>query len=195
MDNLPELIERGSFVKQLLVDPGPLLVVCGLGFVGSDVAAAGDRPLNFYIHGAMGTAASLGLGLALARKERRVLALTGDGELMMNVGALATIAAQQPRNLAIVVLDNERLGATGSQRSLTAHGVDIAGIARASGFSDAITVRSREEVPDAIKRLRTEKGPFLAVVKVSRERVRAAVPIWDGVELKARFRNSVVSNQ
>ena len=192
MDNVPGLIERGAFVKELLVDPGPLLVVCGLGFVGSDVAAAGDRPLNFYIHGAMGSAASLGLGLALARKDRRVLVLTGDGELMMNVGALATIAAQQPSNLAIVVLDNERLGATGSQRSLTSHGVDIAGIARASGFPDAITVRSRQEVPDAINRLRTGQTPFLAVVKVSRERVRAVVPVWDGVELKARFRRTLL---
>ena len=73
-----------------------------------DVAAAGDRPLNFHINGAMGAAASTGLGLALARPDRRVLVVTGDGELMMNIGALATIAAQRPRNLAIVVFDNER---------------------------------------------------------------------------------------
>jgi len=191
MDDEPRLIERGPFVKELLADPGPLLIVCGLGYVSSDVAVAGDRPLNFYIHGAMGAAASMGLGVALARKDRRVLVLTGDGELMMNIGSLSTIAAQRPSNLAIVVLDNERLGATGSQRSLTSHGVDIAGIARASGFPDAITVRSSQEVPDAIKRIRTGEGPFLAVVKISRERVHAAVPLWDGVELKARFRKAL----
>jgi thiamine pyrophosphate-dependent acetolactate synthase large subunit-like protein len=191
VNSAPELIERGAFVKELLADGGSLLVVCGLGFVGSDVAAAGDRPLNFYIHGAMGSAASVGLGLALARKDRRVLVLTGDGELMMNVGALATIAAQRPVNLAIVVLDNERLGATGSQRSLTSHGADIAGIARACGFADATTVRSWTQVPDAIKRARTGEGPFLAVIKVTRERVPAAVPLWDGVELKARFRSAL----
>ena len=191
MSNPPELIERGIFVKQLLADPGAMLIVCGLGFVGSDVAAAGDRPLNFYIHGVMGAAASVGLGLALARKDRRVLVVTGDGELMMNIGSLATIAAQRPTNLSIVVLDNERLGATGSQLSLTSHGVDIAGIARASGFPDAITVRSPDEAPNAIKRIRSGDGPFLAVVKVSRERVRAAVPLWDGVELKARFRKAL----
>lgn len=192
MNDKSQLIERGAFVKELLSDPESLLIVCGLGFVGSDVAAAGDRPLNFYIHGAMGAAASVGLGLALARRDRRVLVLTGDGELMMNVGALATIGAQRPDNLAIVVLDNERLGATGSQLSLTSHGVDIAGIARASGFPDAVTVRSWDQAPQTIKRVRTGEGPFLAVIKVSRERVRAAVPVWDGVELKARFRKALI---
>jgi thiamine pyrophosphate-dependent acetolactate synthase large subunit-like protein len=188
----PQLIDRGAFVKELLSDPGQLMVVCGLGYAGSDVALAGDRALNFYIHGAMGAAASMGLGLALARKDRRVLVITGDGELMMNVGALATIAAQRPTNLAIVVLDNERLGATGAQRSLTSHGVDLAGIARASGFPDAVTVRLQAETAKAISRIRKDEGPFLAVVKVNRERVKATVPIWDGVELKVRFRKASV---
>jgi thiamine pyrophosphate-dependent acetolactate synthase large subunit-like protein len=191
VDAAPALIERGPFVKRLLADPGSLLVVCGLGFAGSDAAAAGDRALNFYIHGAMGSAAGVGLGLALARPDRRVLVLTGDGELMMNVGALSTIAAQRPANLAIIVLDNERLGATGLQRSLTSHGADIAGIALASGFRDAVTVRSADQVPEAIARARSGEGPFLAVVKVNRERVRAAVRLWDGVELKARFRRAL----
>jgi thiamine pyrophosphate-dependent acetolactate synthase large subunit-like protein len=184
-------IERGAFIKELLADPGPLLVVCGLGLVSMDVAAAGDRPLNFHINGAMGAAASTGLGLALARPDRQVLVVTGDGELMMNVGALATIAAQRPRNLAIVVLDNEHLGATGFQRSLTGHGADIAGIAKASGFPDAITIRSKAEIAAAIKRVRSGEGPFLAVVKIGNERPRGAMPPWDGVELKTRFRKAL----
>jgi thiamine pyrophosphate-dependent acetolactate synthase large subunit-like protein len=189
----PEQIERGPFIKELLVDPGPLLIVCGLGFAGMDVIAAGDRPLNFHINGAMGAAASTGLGLALARPDRRVLVVTGDGELMMNAGALATIATQRPRNLAIVVLDNERLGATGYQRSVTAHGVDIAGIARASGFVNTMSVRSRDDVPAAIQQLRSGEGPVLALVKVGSKHTRAAMPLWDGVELKARFRKALAS--
>ena len=184
-------IERSAFIKELLVDSGPLLIVCGLGLAGMDVAAAGDRPLNFHINGAMGAAASTGLGLALARPDRRILVVTGDGELMMNIGSLATIAAQRPHNLAIVVLDNEHLGATGFQRSLTGYGADIAGIAKASGFPDAITIRSKDEIPAAIKRVRSGDGPFLAVVKIGNQRTRGAMPPWDGVELKTRFRKAL----
>ena len=109
------MLDRREFVKNLLADRNGLLVVCGLGTPTYDVAACGDHPLNFYLWGAMGGAAMIGLGLALARPERRVLVVTGDGELLMNVGALATIAVMNPPNLAIVCVDNGHYGETGYQ--------------------------------------------------------------------------------
>src|SRR5579862_6813274 len=104
------MLERRKLVKDLLADRGDLMVVCGLGSPTYDVAAAGDHPLNLYLWGAMGGAAMIGLGLALARPDRRVAVLTGDGEALMGLGSLATIGVKQPANLAIVVLDNQHYG-------------------------------------------------------------------------------------
>ena len=106
-------LDRRAVVAELVRDPGELLVVSGLGSATYDVGAAGDRPLNFYLWGAMGGAAMIGLGLALAQPRRHVLVLTGDGEMLMGMGALASIAAAKPPNLAIAVLDNARFGETG----------------------------------------------------------------------------------
>src|SRR3546814_4134998 len=101
-------LHRREAVAELLSGrDGNLLVVSGLGTPGNDVAAAGDHPLNFYLRGAMGHAALVGLGLALAQPTKRVLVVTGDGDMLMGLGALATVADQAPRNLAIVVVDNE----------------------------------------------------------------------------------------
>src|SRR5215469_2147092 len=127
--NEPNGLSRRSAVAQILADRRDTLVVTGLGSPTYDVAAAGDHPLNFYLWGAMGSAATMGLGLALAQPRRRVLVITGDGELLMGLGALATIAAKQPANLAIAVIDNERYGETGMQASHTGVGVDLGEIA------------------------------------------------------------------
>ena len=108
-------LDRRAVVAELLRDPADLLVVTGLGAAAYDVAAAGDRPLNFYLWGAMGGAAMIGLGLAMAQPNRRVLVITGDGEMLMGMGALATITAAGATNLAIAVLDNGRYGETGAQ--------------------------------------------------------------------------------
>ena len=137
MDRIPSEqfpLRRREVAARLLADAGDLLVVAGLGSTAWDVTAAGDRPLNFPLWGAMGGATMVGLGLALAQPERRVLVITGDGELLMGIGSLATIAVQRPPNLAIVVFDNERYGETGMQATHTAHGVDLAGVAAACGF-------------------------------------------------------------
>ena len=113
------------------------LVVPGLGAPTYDVAAAGDHPLNFYLWGAMGGAAMIGLGLALARPDRRVAVITGDGEMLMGLGSLATIGVKQPPNLAIVVLDNRHYGETGMQASHTDAGIDLIGIAKSCRFKHA----------------------------------------------------------
>src|SRR4029077_10159168 len=106
-------LDRRQCVRALLAERGDLLVVSGLGAPTYDVAAAGDSPLNFYLWGAMGGAAMIGLGLALARPRARVAVITGDGEMLMGLGSLATIGVKQPQNLAILVLDNRRYGETG----------------------------------------------------------------------------------
>ena len=139
-------LRRRELAEALLADAGDLLVVAGLGSTAWDITAAGDRPLNFPLWGAMGGAAMLGLGLALAQPQRRVLVITGDGELLMGLGSLATIAVQRPPNLAIVVFDNERYGETGMQATHTAQGVDLAGIAAACGFPLTGTLREAREV-------------------------------------------------
>src|SRR5947199_6356778 len=119
------LLHRRAVAAELLRDRGDLLVIAGLGAPNWDVTAAGDHANNFPLWGAMGSAAMIGLGLALAQPRRRVLVITGDGEMLMALGALATIAVQRPANLTLVVLDNERYGETGMQKTHTAYGVDL----------------------------------------------------------------------
>ncbi len=125
------MLDRREFVQKLLVDRKDLLVVSGLGSPTYDVAACGDHPLNFYLWGAMGGAAMIGLGLALAQPSLRVLVLTGDGEALMGLGSLATIGVKRPVNLAIVVLDNQHYGETGMQPSHTRAGIDLVAVAKA----------------------------------------------------------------
>jgi thiamine pyrophosphate-dependent acetolactate synthase large subunit-like protein len=185
-------LRRREVARRLLADPGDLLVVAGLGSTAWDVTAAGDRALNFPLWGAMGGAAMIGLGLALARPERRVLVITGDGEMLMGLGSLATVAVQRPPNLAIVVFDNERYGETGMQATHTAHGVDLAGVAAASGFPITGTLREEREVEAALPLIRTAPGPLLHVVKVRAEPLPFALPPRDGAHLKDRFRHALL---
>ena len=136
------MLDRREFVRQLLTDRGDLLVVSGLGSATYDVAAAGDPPLNFYLWGAMGGTAMIGLGLALARPDRRVAVLTGDGDMLMGLGSLATIGVKQPRNLSLVVLDNAHYGETGMQASHTHAGIDLVATALACRFKHARAFRA-----------------------------------------------------
>jgi thiamine pyrophosphate-dependent acetolactate synthase large subunit-like protein len=195
MDRMPSEqfpLRRREVAARLLADTGELLVVAGLGSTAWDVTAAGDRPLNFPLWGAMGGAAMVGLGLALAQPERRVLVITGDGELLMGMGSLATIAVQRPPNLAIVVFDNERYGETGMQATHTAHGVDLAGVAAACGFPFIGTVREESELDTALPEIRAAPGPLLYVAKVRAERLPFALPPRDGAFLKDRFRQALL---
>ena len=181
-------LRRREVVKLLLAERGDLLVVAGLGSPNWDATAAGDHPLTFPLWGAMGSAAMIGLGLALAQPERRVLVLTGDGEQLMALGALATIAVQRPPNLAIAVLDNERYGETGMQPTHTADGVDLAGIAAAAGFRVAGTLRAEDELEPARQVMRAEQGPIFYAIKVRAEPLPFVMPPKDGAYLKDRFR-------
>jgi thiamine pyrophosphate-dependent acetolactate synthase large subunit-like protein len=185
-------LDRRDVVARLLADRGELLVVAGLGAPAWDCTAAGDHPLTFPLWGGMGAAAMIGLGLALAQPERRVLVITGDGEMLMGLGSLATIGVQAPGNLAIVVLDNERYGETGMQATATAHGVDLAAAAAACRFRRAAVVRTGAELAGALAPIRTERGPLLYQVKVRADRLPLALPPREGTHLKNRFREALL---
>ena len=165
-----------------------VMVIAGLGSPGYDLFAAGDRDLNFYLWGAMGGAAAMGLGLALAQPTRPVLVLTGDGEQLMGIGALATIGVQKPKNLTIVVLDNGRYGETGMQRSHTALGVSLTGVAAACGFDWTVDVVEEHGVAPLAARVTAMGGCGLACIRVRADEVPRALPARDGVQLKNRFR-------
>ena len=182
-------LERRAVVARLLRDRDGLLVVTGLGSPSYDVHAAGDHDGNFYLWGAMGAAALVGLGLAQAKPDRTVMVVTGDGEQLMGLGGLATIAIAAPANLVIVVLDNGHYGETGMQRSHTGLGIDLASIARAAGFAGAVTVTDQAGLESAAQSIRERaSGPRLYVVKVKPENLPRSLPPRDGVHLKNRLR-------
>jgi len=182
-------IDRRAVVASLLADRGDTLVVTGLGSSTYDVHAVGDDDANYYLWGAMGAAALVGFGLAIAQPRRRILVITGDGEQLMALGALATIAVAGPPNLHIVVLDNQHYGETGMQTSHTGHGLDLASVAAACGFPSTGVVRQLDEV----ERLRVEirsgrSGPSLHVVKILPVNPPRSMPSRDAVLVKNRFR-------
>jgi len=187
-------LHRRRVVEALLQDRQGLLVVAGLGSTAWDITAAGDAPLSFPLWGAMGNAAMIGLGLALARPERRVLVITGDGEMLMGMGSLATIGVQRPPNLSVVVIDNERYGETGMQATHTASGVDLARVALASGFRTARRVATPGVLASLRAAVHRARGPHFAQVKVIAEKIPLVLPPREGVLLKARFRRALLGD-
>jgi thiamine pyrophosphate-dependent acetolactate synthase large subunit-like protein len=185
-------LHRREVVKNLLKNRKNLLVVAGLGSTSWDITAAGDSSLSFPTWGAMGQAAMLGLGLAMAQPKRRVLVITGDGEMLMGLGALATIGVQQPENLSVVVIDNERYGETGMQATHTAYGVDLAAVAAACRFKVSKEVRTTDEVERLRDLVHEAPGPLFAAVKVIDEKLPLVLPPNEGVVLKDRFRKALL---
>ena len=185
-------LDRRRAVAELLQRRNGALVVAGLGAPCWDTAAAGDNPLNFYTWGGMGGAAMIGLGMALAQPRRRVLVITGDGEMLMGLGSLATIGVQQPRNLAVIVMDNEHYGETGMQVTHTRLGVDLAGMAKAAGFRAADTVYAQAQLTAWLPRLHRQPGPVFAAIKVTTQAAPMVLPIREGPVLKQRFREALL---
>jgi thiamine pyrophosphate-dependent acetolactate synthase large subunit-like protein len=185
-------LDRREVVSALLARRGDLLVVAGLGSSAWDCTAAGDHPLTFPLWGAMGSACMIGLGLAHAQPRRRVLVVTGDGEMLMGLGSLATIAVQRPGNLAIVVLDNERYGETGMQKTHTAHGADLAAVASACGFARAEIIRDGAKIAGVRASVHRGRGPLFYQVKVRPGPAALVLPPRDGAGLKHRFRERLL---
>ena len=182
-------LDRREAVARLLANRSPdLLVVTGLGSPTYDAMAAGDSDRNFYLWGAMGGAAMVGLGLAKAQPQKAVLVLTGDGEAMMGLGSLATIAVQRPANLSIVVLDNGRFGETGMQASHTGLGVEIDRVAASLGFAWTESIDDLAAIDRLRERIAARAGAGLAVVRIKAENPPRVLPSRDCVHLKTRFR-------
>jgi thiamine pyrophosphate-dependent acetolactate synthase large subunit-like protein len=184
-------LDRRLAMRILLEKRDDLLLVTGLGSTTWDAAAAGDDPRNFYLWGAMGSAALIGLGLAAAQPQHRVLVVTGDGEMLMGLGGFATIALQRPPNLAIAVFDNGRYGETGMQPSHTEAGVDLVGVARACGIRETFDISDELGVRDFAARVRKAATTLFARIMIRADEPPRVLPPRDGVYLKNRFRKAI----
>jgi thiamine pyrophosphate-dependent acetolactate synthase large subunit-like protein len=189
-------LERRAAMATLLSERGDdLLVVPGLGSTCWDLAAAGDNDRNFYLWGAMGGAAMIGLGLALAQPDKRVAVITGDGEMLMGMGSLATIGIQKPANLAIIVFDNGVYGETGMQPSHTqsrdSGGVDLLTVAAGCGLETCLDVQDEAALADLAAQLKALNGPLFARVLIEAVDPPRVLPERDGVVLKRRFRAAI----
>jgi phosphonopyruvate decarboxylase len=187
-DALNKRADRREFVAKLLAATPDALVVTGLGSPSYDVFAAGDRDKNYYLWGAMGGATSLGLGLALAQPDKSVVVVTGDGEQLMGIGSLGSIAVKQPKNLTIVVLDNGHFGETGMQRSHASLGADLVGIAKGFGISDAFSTNSVDLVGEIAQGINARRGLAFVQVFIEADEPPRALPPRDGPFIKNRFR-------
>ncbi|MEM8790684.1 MAG: thiamine pyrophosphate-dependent enzyme [Pseudomonadota bacterium] len=186
---MPDGMDRRAAVAKLLAAREGALVVTGLGSPSYDVHAHADSDDNYYLWGAMGGAALVGLGLAQAQPDRRVMVITGDGEMLMALGALATIAVARPANLDIIVLDNQHFGETGMQGSHTGMGVDLAAVAAASGFASTRVLTRLDEIDGLCARLiGAADGPRLFVLKVEAKNLPRSLPPRDATFIKTRFR-------
>jgi thiamine pyrophosphate-dependent acetolactate synthase large subunit-like protein len=186
-----EGLDRRWVVETLLAERGDLLVVTGPGAPTYDTAAQGDHARNFYLWNALGSAPMVGLGLALAQPDQPVIVITGDGDLLMGLGALATIAIHKPANLSIVVLDNEHYGETGMQQSHTGLDVDLSAIARDCGFSNAVTAIEAGQISGLARQVHQMTGPLFCAIKVKAENLPRVLPPRDGAFLRSRFREAV----
>lgn len=187
-------LDRRAVVAAFLAGRGDAAVVCGLGSPTWDVAAVDPNDRNFYSWGAMGGAVSMGLGLALAQPDLRVIVVTGDGEAMMGVGSFATVAAKQPKNLSILILDNEHYGETGMQTAHTGMGADLAMMAKGAGLNEAATVRTSDEMADALKPFHSGDGPRLIVAKIDPGAPPRVMPTRDAVENKITFKRAILDH-
>lgn len=187
-------LDRRAVVKKILAPRGNALVVTGLGSSSYDVGAV-DHPNTFYLWGGMGGAAMIGVGIAIAQPTRRVLVITGDGEMLMGLGSLATIAAEKIKNLSIVVIDNELYSETGMQPTHTARGVDLAGMAKAAGFALADTITTDAELKTWIPKLYHTPGPLFLDLKVNANRYPLSIRLRDGAHIKNRFREALLGSK
>ena len=184
-------LDRREAMRVLLQDRDGLLLVTGLGSTTWDAAAIGDDACNFYLWGAMGAAAMIGLGLALAQPKRRVLVVTGDGEMLMGLGGLATIGVARPPNLAVAVFDNGRYAETGMQRSHTDHGVSLAGVARSCGIDAVFDIADHAGLEDFARLVHTAPHTLFARIAIFADEPPRVLPPSDAVFLKHRFRRAL----
>ena len=184
-------LDRRAVTAALLKSRKDALIVTGLGSSCYDVGTE-DHPNTFYLWGGMGAAAMMGLGLALAQPSRRAVVITGDGEMLMALGAFATIGAKSPNNLSIVVIDNELYSETGMQPTHTHRGVSLAGVAKACNFASSETIYTEQELASAIPDLMAGSTLMFRDIKVSNKRYPMSIKMRDGAHIKNRFRENLL---
>lgn len=186
------LLERRGVVSALLAERKQAIVIGGLGASTYDIAAAGDHDRNFYLWGAMGGAVMIGLGVALAQPKLPVVVITGDGEMLMGMGSLATVGLQKPENLTIIVLDNEVYGETGGQASHTAATTDLVGVARACGISDVRTLSTMAEIEAFVPSIQdVSRGPRFVSIKIDSANLERVLASRDGSFIVTRIRGAL----
>ena len=186
------LLDRRQVVSTLLANRKDVVAIGGLGASTNDMCAAGDHARNFYLWGGMGGAAMIGLGLALAQPKLPVLVITGDGEMLMGMGSLATVGLQKPKNLSILVLDNEAYGETGGQASHTSAVADLVGVARACGIPDSKSISTLGEIETFAKSMQdVTSGPRFANVKIDAANLERVLSNRDGQFIMNRFRGAL----
>jgi thiamine pyrophosphate-dependent acetolactate synthase large subunit-like protein len=189
---MSNLLDRRAVVSALLKDRGDAIAIGGLGASTYDIAAAGDHDRNLYLWGAMGGAVMIGLGMALAQPRLPVVVITGDGEMLMGMGSLATVGLQKPGNLSMIVLDNEVYGETGGQASHTGASTDLVGIARCCGIADARTLSTMAEIEAFATGLQDlSAGPRFASVKIDPANLERVLSHRDGTFILNRLRGAL----
>ena len=189
---MSNLLDRRAVVSALLKDRGDAVAIGGLGASTYDIAAAGDHERNLYLWGAMGGAVMIGLGMALAQPGLPVVVITGDGEMLMGMGSLATVGLQKPKNLSIIVLDNEVYGETGGQASHTGTSTDLVGIARCCGIADARSLSTMAEIESFAAGLQDiSAGPRFASVKIDPANLERVLSHRDGTFILNRLRGAL----
>ncbi|MBH69627.1 MAG: thiamine pyrophosphate-binding protein [Rhodospirillaceae bacterium] len=189
-------LDRKYAVPEIIGDPSDLLIICGLAGASKDIAHLTDDGDNiFTMAGAMGGATAMGLGLALSRPDKRVLVVTGDGELLMNVGTLATVGILKPSNLSVLCVDNGHYGETGYQESHTRRGVNLELIAQGSAIPITRTVEQKRDLDDAKPLVRTTNGPSFILLKVSTEQPPSVKRSMDATERKVAFRQALLGTR
>ena len=185
-------MKRFEAIEAVMQAVSDEIVVCNLGHPAQELFALRDRPRNFYMLGSMGLASSIGLGLALFRKET-VVVIDGDGSLLMNLGSLATIGATQPKNYVLIVIDNESYGSTGFQPTFTAKSTNLLDVARACGLRHTMMATTPDEIEKALTNaLQPDEGPCCILAKTDKGNLEGIKPIpLTALELRDRFMESL----
>ena len=186
------LLNRRYVVTQLLKNRNNSLIINGLGGTCWDVASLGDNELNFYVWGGMGNSCMIGLGLALSQPKRKVIVITGDGEMLMGIGSLATIAVKHPKNLSIVVFDNELYGETGNQKTHTGYCADLSGIAIGAGIKNSSIIKTNDQLLSLSLNINLINELTFSQIKINNEEGPLVLPIREGAYIKTRFRKAVL---
>ena len=188
-------LNRRIVITELLKERKNSLIVNGLGGTCWDVASLGDNDLNFYVWGGMGNACMIGLGLALSQPDKKVIVITGDGEMLMGIGSLATIALKQPKNLSIVVFDNELYGETGNQKTHTAYCTNLSKIAIGSGIINSSIILTQEDLLSLSLEIHQIKNLSFSVIKINQDQEEIVLPIREGAFIKSRFRRALLGEK